>query len=133
MTSPHNITAVSEWGLNGMMALRNQVAVLVIVDVLSFSTALDIALGRGALVYPFADDDPAAAARRVMVLGAELAHPRAEIGSGFSLSPASMLAAQPGLKLLLPSPNGSRLSLAGSQLAAGDRRFARRRRHPSSS
>lgn len=108
-----NATALSEWGLNGMAALRDQVGVLVVIDVLSFSTALDIALAHGAAVYPFADDDPAATASQAAVLGAELARPRAEAGGGFSLSPASMMAARPGLKLLLPSPNGARLSLAG--------------------
>jgi 2-phosphosulfolactate phosphatase len=113
MINPDAVAALSEWGLNGMAALREQVAVLVVVDVLSFSTALDIALARGAVVYPCADDDPAASAHRAAVLGAELACPRDEAGGGFSLSLASMMAARPGLKLLLPSPNGSRLSLAG--------------------
>ena len=101
-----------EWGLAGLLALRGEVAVLVVVDVLSFSTAVDVAVGRGAAVLPFSSGDPAAAARvEAARQGAVPAVRREE--PGFSLSPASLLAATPGLRLLLPSPNGSRLSLAG--------------------
>ena len=49
-----------EWGLSGLLALRDEVAVLVVVDVLSFSTAVEVAVGRGAAVLPFASGDPAA-------------------------------------------------------------------------
>ena len=46
-----------EWGLSGLLALRGEAAVLVVVDVLSFSTAA----GRGPAVLPFPYGDPAAA------------------------------------------------------------------------
>jgi len=42
-----------EWGMAGVESLHAHVAVLVIVDVLSFSTAVDVAASRGAIVYPF--------------------------------------------------------------------------------
>jgi hypothetical protein len=42
-----------EWGMAGVETLHAHVAVLVIVDVLSFSTAVDVAASRGAIVYPF--------------------------------------------------------------------------------
>src|ERR1700722_2949722 len=103
---------VSEWGLGGIEALRPQVSVFVIVDVLSFSTAVDVAVSRGAVVYPFpyGENDAQAAAASV---GAVLAQPRRAGGGQLSLSPASLAGVAAGTKLMLPSPNGSRLSLAG--------------------
>ena len=39
-------SVVLEWGMAGVEALRERVSVLVIVDVLSFSTAVDVAVSR---------------------------------------------------------------------------------------
>ncbi len=105
------VRAFCEWGLPGVAALRAQVRVLVIVDVLSFSTAVDVAVSRGASVLPFPSGDPAAAAQAAAQQGATLAARRGM--PGFSLSPASLADVPAGLRLLLPSPNGSRLALAG--------------------
>ena len=84
---------------------------MVIVDVLSFSTAVDVAVGRGARIHPFPLGDLEAAQAAADAVGAALARPRRAAGGQFSLSPASLQAAQPGQRILLPSPNGSRLSL----------------------
>lgn len=50
-----------EWGLSGVELLREHAAVIVIVDVLSFSTAVDVAVHRKARIHPFpwGDDDAA--------------------------------------------------------------------------
>ena len=104
--------AFCEWGLPGVAALRAHVRVLVIVDVLSFSTAVDMAVSRGASVLPFPSGDPAAAAQAATQQGAALAARRGT--PGYSLSPASLADVPAGLRLLLPSPNGSRLALAGA-------------------
>ncbi len=53
--------ALCEWGLAGMEALRGRAAVLVVVDVLSFSTAVDVVTARGTSVLPFPWGDRAAA------------------------------------------------------------------------
>ncbi|HJT90031.1 MAG TPA: hypothetical protein VJ732_19305 [Bryobacteraceae bacterium] len=95
----------------GVGALRDRVGVLLIVDVLSFSTAVDVAVSRGAKIYPFPYGDEVAALAAAESIGAVLAHPRGAAGGPFSLSPASLLAVSAGTKLLLPSPNGARLSL----------------------
>src|SRR5207344_40828 len=42
-----------EWGLAGAAELGRFCSVLVVVDVLSFTTALDVAVGRGVRVHPF--------------------------------------------------------------------------------
>jgi 2-phosphosulfolactate phosphatase len=104
--------ALTEWGLHGVEVLRDQVAVLVIVDVLSFSTAVAVAVARGASVIPFPLGDRAEAQGAADAAGAVLAEPRNFLGAGFSLSPVSLVGIASGARLLLPSPNGSRLSLA---------------------
>jgi len=106
-------TAHCEWGLNGVQMLRERVSVLVIVDVLSFSTAVDIAVARGAQIVPFPLGDPDAAARAAATANARLASPR-RAGEQLSLSPASLQAIAAGTRLMLPSPTGSRLPLEGA-------------------
>lgn len=104
-----------EWGIAGIEALHARVAVLVIVDVLSFSTAVDVAVSRGALVYPFPFTEEPAARMAAQQVGAVLARPRGTQGGQFSLSPASLAGIPRGTKLLLPSPNGARLSVVASR------------------
>lgn len=120
-------TAHCEWGPNGVLAFRDRVAALVIVDVLSFSTAVDIATARGAQIVPFPLGDQVAAAAAAEATGAVLASPKRAAGGQFSLSPASLQAIAPGTRLMLPSPNGSKLSLMGGNAAvfAGCLRNAR--------
>ena len=96
-----------------MLAWRERAAVLVIVDVLSFSTAVDIAVGRGATIVPFPLGSGEADAIAARHAGAVLASPKRAAGGQYSLSPASLKTIPAGTKLLLPSPNGSRLSLMG--------------------
>ena len=106
-------SVLAEWGMAGVEALRERASVLVIVDVLSFSTAVDVATTRGAAVFPFPYGDEVAAQAAADRVGAALAQPRQAAGGQLSLSPVSLLAVTAGTKLMLPSPNGSRLSLAG--------------------
>lgn len=100
-----------EWGPNGVLAFRQTAKVLIIVDVLSFSTAVDIAVARGAAIVPFPLGDGEAAKIAAAATGALLASAKRD--GGYSLSPVSLQAIPAGTKLLLPSPNGSKLSLAG--------------------
>jgi 2-phosphosulfolactate phosphatase len=98
-----------EWGERGVAALAPASAAVIIVDVLSFSTSVSVAVERGACVFPYRWNDQRAADYAASVR-AELAAPR---GAGRpSLSPASLRALPPGARLVLPSPNGGALSLA---------------------
>ena len=112
-----------EWGAEGVAALAEHCGVLVVVDVLSFSTAVDIAVGRGAriLPLPFQDARAAAAAKAAgAVLGGE---------RSWSLSPSSLLDIPAGTLLALPSPNGATLATkaaaTGVRVLAGCLRNAR--------
>jgi 2-phosphosulfolactate phosphatase len=97
-----------EWGLEGLLALQPASDAIVIVDVLSFSTAVDIALSNGAVVLPYRWKDESAK-RFAAERGAILAGGRS-LG-GYTLSPASLRSIAPQTLLVLPSPNGSTLSI----------------------
>jgi 2-phosphosulfolactate phosphatase len=101
-----------EWGLAGVSVLAPLSDVLIIVDVLSFSTAVDIAVSNGACVLPYRWQDNSAAAFAASH-GALLASPRAPAG-GYSLSPASLQSIPAGASLVLPSPNGSSLLMSAA-------------------
>jgi 2-phosphosulfolactate phosphatase len=98
-----------EWGEKGIFQLAPISDVVVIVDVLSFSTCIDIANSRGAIVFPYQWKDESTKAFAQSV-NAEIAERRGD--SRYSLSPASLLTIDLGTRLVLPSPNGSSLSLA---------------------
>jgi 2-phosphosulfolactate phosphatase len=92
-----------------MRAVAGGCDVVVIVDILSFTTAVDVAVSRGAAIYPHSYGSETARALADSV-GARLAGPRS--AGGLSLSPASLEKLTPGERLVLPSPNGSRISVA---------------------
>jgi 2-phosphosulfolactate phosphatase len=106
-----------EWGPAGAAALAAGVDVLVIVDVLSFTTAVEVAVARGARVYPYRHRDDSAAAF-AQSIGATLAA-RGRAGSSeapYSLSPASLATIPADTRLVLPSPNGSAISVLAAEL-----------------
>ncbi|MEV6709547.1 2-phosphosulfolactate phosphatase [Micromonospora wenchangensis] len=103
-----------DWGLTGAAELGRVCAVLVVVDVLSFTTAVEVAVARGVRVHPFPWGEQAADyAVRVGAVAAvgrrqtTTAHP-------WSLSPAALASAPVVADLVLPSPNGSAISAAAS-------------------
>lgn len=112
-----------EWGRDGLECLAPTSEVIVIVDVLSFTTAVDLVVGRGGRVHPYRwhDGTEADHAER---LGAHLATRRitadegADGPAGWSLSPHSLLDFPEGEAIVLPSPNGSALSEAARDAGA---------------
>ena len=95
-----------EWGLAGVPVLTPISDALIVVDVLVFSTAVDIAVARGAAVLPYRWRDSSAEAF-AQSKGALLASSRSR--GGYSLSPPSLQSIPAGAALVLPSPNGSAL------------------------
>ncbi len=98
-----------EWGEHGLRSMLDTSDVVVIVDVLSFATCVELATSRGAIIHPARRRDRAVA-RLAARVGATLAGPRGK--SRYSLSPATYLEVPAGTRVVLPSPNGSALSLA---------------------
>ena len=103
-----------EWGERGVAELAPISDVVIIVDVLSFSTCVDIAASRGAVVLPFGWKDQRAkdyAAEHKAILAGSRDQ------STFSLSPPSLAELPEDSRIVLPSPNGSTLTLAAAQHA----------------
>lgn len=114
-----------DWGIDGARAAGIDVDAIVVVDVLSFSTAVSVAVAKGALVYPFRWRDQSAvafAAERKAVLAGN----RGE--SSISLSPQSLAGLGTGDRIVLPSPNGATICAEiadrGIQVLAGSIRNA---------
>jgi len=103
-----------EWGPTGAEVVSADYAV--VVDVLSFTTTLSVAIERGIEVFPFRWKD-SRAAEHAMRHGATLAVGRFEALSRgdarhVSLSPASLAEVEGIERLVLPSPNGSTIAFA---------------------
>jgi 2-phosphosulfolactate phosphatase len=97
-----------EWGPAGMRQSAQVVDVVVVVDVLSFTTSVDVAVGGGAMVYParWKDDRASDVAREhdaVLAVGRSATTPE----HPYSLSPDSLTLIPHGTRLVLPSPNGA--------------------------
>ncbi|MBT5140440.1 MAG: hypothetical protein HOH36_17400 [Acidimicrobiaceae bacterium] len=100
----------------GLRTLAPTVDVCIIVDVLSFTTSVDIALGRGAVVFPYKWHDGSEFTFAESV-DAEVASGESE-SRGWSLAPSSLAKVPAGTRLVLPSPNGSALSFGAAEAGA---------------
>ncbi|MBK8552429.1 MAG: 2-phosphosulfolactate phosphatase [Ignavibacteria bacterium] len=99
-----------EWGVRGVEELAPISDVVIIVDIFSFSTSVDIALNNGAIVFPFDPDNSTASEYSKSVDGILAEKIRNNSGK-FSLSPSSLTNIPENTRLVLPSLNGSALSL----------------------
>jgi 2-phosphosulfolactate phosphatase len=118
---PHqlNYDVIFDWGRDGLKAISETADIVVIVDVLSFSTCVDVATQAGAVIFPYRWKDERAQdfAQRN---NAHLASSRLA-SAKFTLSPTTLAQLQPGDRLVLPSPNGSQLCtlVKGKRVVAG--------------
>lgn len=113
-----------EWGGPGLRDSGRQADVVVVVDVLSFTTAVAVACAAGVDVHPYRAHD-GYAARVADRLGARLA---GDHRGQVSLSPPSLVTLPPGTNVVLPSPHGGALALeaaaTGATVVAGSLRNA---------
>ncbi|ATL25162.1 2-phosphosulfolactate phosphatase [Streptomyces formicae] len=116
-----------EWGPTGAQRLAPHVSCVVIVDVLSFTTAVTVVADAGTRVFPYRWRDETAA-----VFAAEheaslaVGRRAANAASPWSLSPAALRDAPFTPRLVLPSPNGSAIAAGagGTPVVAGALRNA---------
>ncbi len=100
-----------EWGPRAVEVFADWADVVVVVDVLSFSTAVVVAVSRGATVAP-CEADRTEAERLGAQLGAQVAVPRLKTSPvrPYSLSPVSLDSLPANSTVVLPSPNGATLT-----------------------
>jgi 2-phosphosulfolactate phosphatase len=108
-----------EWGLKGCQEIAPHSGVVVVVDVLSFSTAVDVALSRGVIILPAYDYDESAQ-KLALEKNAEMAVRRKDLvdGNQYSLSSLPWMNAESGTRVVLPSLNGARICLKASELCS---------------
>lgn len=99
-----------DWGLCGADAIADGADIAVVVDVLSFTTTLTVAVDAGIDVIPsqWRDDRATQLAEQfdaVLAVGRSAAAP-----GRISLCPATVRAAAAPARLVLPSPNGSTIA-----------------------
>lgn len=111
----HGFTFRFGWGAEGLAALAPVCEVVVVVDVLRFTSAVSVAVAGGSSVFPYRWGDDAAAAYADQ-RGAVLAGMRED--GPVSLSPTDLISLPPGSRIVLPSPNGSTLSFRARELGA---------------
>jgi 2-phosphosulfolactate phosphatase len=102
------------WGVDDLAVLAPTCEVVVVIDVLRFTSCVSVACSRGAIVLPYEwDDDGVAAyatANDAVVATKERAHGQ------WTLSPSDLREIPSGTRLVLPSPNGSSLSFRAAGL-----------------
>ncbi|MFE1290877.1 2-phosphosulfolactate phosphatase [Streptomyces sp. NPDC058751] len=111
-----------EWGPTGARQMARDAACLVVVDVLSFTTSVTVAVEAGTQVFPYAwHDETATAFARDRAAALAVGRRAATSASPWSLSPAALRRAPFTPRLVLPSPNGSAIAAAagGATVVAG--------------
>jgi 2-phosphosulfolactate phosphatase len=100
-----------DWGVNALTHVPRD-AVVVVVDVFSFSSAVTVACGRGAQIYPCAWSGERAE-ELARAEGARLASKTRD--TAFSLSPSALRGIPRGTRMVLPSRNGSAIAFAARE------------------
>jgi len=100
-----------DWGANALAQVPRD-SVVVVVDVFSFSSAVTIACGRGAQIYPCAWSGERAE-DLAHAEGARLASKTRE--TVYSLSPSALRGIPAGTRMVLPSRNGSSIAFAARE------------------
>lgn len=104
-----------EWGSTGTERLARPGSIVVVVDVLRFTTAVEAVVDRGGIAYPYRWKDETARAFADS-LGAHLVD--GPDAAGVSLSPTALLNRATLEAVVLASPNGSTCSVLAAEKGA---------------
>lgn len=100
-----------EWGTSGAALAAARGDLVILVDVLSFSTSMSIACNRGATLFVYSQPELEAQGGRKEVarrLNAKvIGKSRHAEPGGYSLSPSSLVNCEPNLRLIMTSLNGA--------------------------
>ena len=89
-----------EWGSRGVAELAPISDVIVIVDILSFSTCVEIATNNGAIIFPYAYKDESAINYAKSVQAELASHRQRWATTGYSVSPKSVAQISAGTRLV---------------------------------
>lgn len=109
-----------EWGQRGARAASDRGDIVIIVDVLSFSSTVVTAVDYGAEIYPYPTPINESAKEFAETIGANIVWGRAESIKyrGHSLTPMSFTYADKGQKFVMCSLNGAACTLIASKVPA---------------
>ena len=106
------------WSAEGVSILSPTADVVIVLDVLTFTTCVEFATNQGAVIFPYRWGDETANdfAKKVNAEVADRDNP-----NGYGLSITSLQNLPAATRLVLPSPNGSTVSLlaGGKPVIAG--------------
>ena len=107
---PDDVEVHIEWEAHGAALAAERGDLVVIVDVLSFSTSVTIAISQGATVLSYSEAEIAANGGRDRLCAdveAAIVSKKRTVTDGYSLSPASLATIGPGERLIFTSLNGA--------------------------
>lgn len=108
---PSGVQVHLEWGPNGAVLAAEQGDLIVIIDVLSFSTSVTLTAGRAAVALAYSAEEIEGFGGRDAISerfdAAIVAKTRRPPKGRFSLSPASLVDLPPGRRLIFTSLNGA--------------------------
>jgi len=102
-----------EWGRRGAAMAAKRGDILVVIDVLSFCSAVATAVHHGGKIIPCRDAVEARAIRKRRPGVIEAVRRGEHALVAYSLSPPSFMGISPGTTVALPSPNGASCCLLG--------------------
>src|SRR3954447_17185565 len=105
-----------DWGEDGLRSVGSEADIVIIVDILRFTSAVSAAVEGGSVVlpYPWLRDDLGTYAASKQAVAAGLRE-----DGGLSLSPTDLLTMPSRTRLVLPSPNGGALASGAGWRGAG--------------